>query len=333
MNIFSQPVGYQSIPSGIHRFSLTAEILYVLDGPWQVAWNPPAASEPIPTAMPGACLTFDQWKQRIDRNDPLPPGLGGKILSSVYDPNSGANFATLHLANPDGSDLHAVVNGGWGALSSDGTHLAYVNETGLNLVDLSTGQGFTLNGDGYHVIWSPDDRRIMYTNTFNLFVANADGSAVQTIDTGSAQVIAPMGWLSDNQTIVYSAMGGEGFNVKSYNLQSGETKDLFVVHNKAGFGSVSPDGQWIVFADRVFGDNGWSIFISRVDGSDRRLVAGADVQTAFSSVWSPDGQWLVLNTFNPEDPDGDQIPVLVNPFTCQSLRLNAIHGMVEDWGP
>jgi Tol biopolymer transport system component len=142
-----------------------------------------------------------------------------------------------------------------------------------------------------------------------------------------------VGWLAENQTIVYGAMGGDGFNFKSHNLQSGETKDLFIVHNKAGFGSVSPDGQWIVFTDHVFGENGWSIFISRIDGSDRRLVADTSVPTAFISVWSPDGQWLIINTHKPGDPDGMETPVVVNPFTCQSVRLNAIHSMVEDWGP
>jgi hypothetical protein len=31
--------------------------------------------------------------------------------------------------------------------------------------------------------------------------------------------------------------------------------------------------------------------------------------------------------------DGQQITVLVNPFTCQALRLNTINGSVEDWSP
>jgi Tol biopolymer transport system component len=125
-------------------------------------------------------------------------------------------------------------------------------------------------------------------------------------------------------------MGGDGFTFTSHNLQSGETKELFTIQNKAGYGAISPDGQWIVFADRIFGANNWGIFISRLDGSERKLVAEPEVPTAFASVWGPDGQWLIVNTSN---QDGVQIPVLINPFTCQVARLNNFNGMVEGWSP
>ena len=72
------------------------------------------------------------------------------------------------------------------------------------------------------------------------------------IDTGNAQVISPIGWLPDNQTIVYSVYG-EGFTFIMHNLQSGDTKKLFTAQTKNGFGAISPDGQWIAFPDRVFG--------------------------------------------------------------------------------
>jgi hypothetical protein len=169
----------------------------------------------------------------------------------------------------------------------------------------------------------------MYTNASNLFIANVDGSGLRKIDTGSAQVISPSGWLPDNQTIVYAVMGGDGFTFTTYNLQSGETKKLFTIQNKAGFGAISPDGQWIVFADRIFGANNWGIFISRLDGSERRMVAEPEVPTGFASAWSPDSQWLVVTTLK---NDGSYIPVLVNPFTCEVARLN-INGAIEGWSP
>jgi len=125
-------------------------------------------------------------------------------------------------------------------------------------------------------------------------------------------------------------MGGDGFTYKTYNLQSGEMKEVFTIQNKAGYGAISPAGQWIVFADRIFGATNWGIFISRMDGSERRMVAEPEVPTAFASVWGPDGQWLIINTMN---PDGLQVPVLVNPFTCQSARLHNVNGFIEGWSP
>jgi WD40 repeat protein len=167
-------------------------------------------------------------------------------------------------------------------------------------------------------------------------VINADGSDMQTIDTGSAEIISSVGWLPDNQTIVYGAMDGNGYTFTTYNLENGETKKLFSFQNKAGYGAVSPDGQWIVFNDKGFGVDNWGIFIARLDGSQRRLVAATDIGTAFTSVWIQGAskgisdQWLIINTQN---TDGIQIPVLLNPFTCQAVRLQNVNGMVEGWSP
>lgn len=169
---------------------------------------------------------------------------------------------------------------------------------------------------------------MMFINTFNMYVVNADGSSLQRVNTASAQVLAPVGWLPDNQTVVYSVLSGDGFNLKIYNLQSGETKDLCTIHNKAGYGAISPDGQWIVFADREFGATNWGIFISRLDGSEYKRVVEPEVPTAFMSVWGPDGQWLIVNA---RDVNDKNIPVLVNPFTCEAFSLNQVNGMVEGW--
>jgi Tol biopolymer transport system component len=89
-------------------------------------------------------------------------------------------------------------------------------------------------------------------------------------------------------------MDGGKFGFKSHNLQTGETKDLFTVQNKSGFGSVSPDGGRILYASSVFSTQGYDIFLSRIDGSERRRIAGADVP-ATTAVWSPDGGWSSIH--------------------------------------
>jgi hypothetical protein len=325
-SIINSQMTYGNKPTGAHRFSITASIPRVVPGPWQITWDPPTSTEPVPTPAPGACLTRDKWKELAGRDDVLPPGVGGRIVTTA---NEGDPLPAIYVSTIGGTTPQKLGTAAWPSLSADGTKLAYSGEDGIRVQDLSTGENIALGTDGYRITWSPDTTRLMYTTTFHLYVVNADGSGLQEIDTGSAQVISPAGWLADNQTIVYSVMGGDGFNLKSHNLQSGETKELFTIHNKAGYASVSPDGNWIVFADRIFGDSNWSIFISRADGSDRRLVAEPEVPTAFFSIWGPDSRWLVLNT---QDPEGKPIPVLVNPFTCQAFHTDTINSFVEGWG-
>ncbi|MCL4260439.1 MAG: PD40 domain-containing protein, partial [Anaerolineales bacterium] len=325
LTVFNVQTTYKDMPTGVRRFSFEFWIPYEVSGPWQAQWNPPLSSEPIPTPQAGACLTLEKWNQLASQDGALLSGVDGKIVVTI---NEGGVLPAIYVGNPNGIDLQKIAIGAWPSLSNDGTQLVYSAQDGLHVVNLPSGQNSVLGVDGYRIIWSPDDTRWMFTNTFSIYVVNADGSGLQKMNIPSGQVLAPVGLLPDNQTIVYSALSGDGFNLKTYNLQSNETKDLFTIHNKAGYGAISPDGQWIVFADRQFGETNWGIYISRLDGSERKLVVEPEVPTAFMSVWGPNGQWLVVNA---RDANDKNIPILVNPFTCEMYPLNQVDGMVEGW--
>ena len=238
--IFSIGTTYGSLPVGLHSFTISASIPDLISGPWQVTWDPPMVEASTLTAEPGACLTLDKWNQLVDRNDPLPAGLGGKILTTV---NEGGLLPVIYASSLDGTNLQKIETGAWPSLSLDRTYLAYSSADGLHFLDLSTLQNFAPGMDGHNLIWSPDSTRIFFSTTFNLYIVNVDGSGLQKIDTGSAEIVSSVGWQPDNHTIVYSPMGGDGFTFTTYNLQSGETRKLFSFQNKAGFGAVSPDGS------------------------------------------------------------------------------------------
>jgi hypothetical protein len=325
--LFYAGITYRNIPSGAHHYSISFIVPVDVQGPWQVTWNPPASTAPTPTPQGQACLTRDRWQQIMAQSSPLPPGITGKLLLTT---DEGGLLPAGYLSTLDGTTLRKFDSGSWPSLSPDGQHLLYGGGDALHVVDLPTGRDTTFVNDGYAHHWSPDSSRLLYTTTSGLYVVNPDGSSLRKIDTVSAQVISVVGWLPDGRTVVYGAMGGAGFTFTTYNLETDETKALFTIQNKAGYGAISPDGQWIVFADRVFGAANWGIFISRLDGSERRLVADPEVPTAFTSIWGPDGKWLVLNT---QSPNADRIPVLVNPFTCETAGLGSIKGLVEGWSP
>jgi len=339
-NVFQGTVAYRGIPSGLHRFSITASVPYVVAGPWEVAWQPPVIPGPTPTPEPVACLTLEGWRQVIERTDSLPAGVGGKIVVSldagVSTPMAepAPSFPQIQISNLDGSDRRTVVSGGHPALSPDGTRLLYTDERGFHLLDLSTGQDSLLGVDGYAPIWSPDSSQILYTSFPGLYVMQADGSGSHEIDVDGAEITPPLGWLPDKQTIIYSVMTGEGFTFVMRNLQTGEEKDLFSFTNKWGFGTVSPDGEWIAFLDRVFGAPPYGVFISRLDGSGRRLVAAPGIPISFRLVWSPDSRWLLMNTsdYRQSDMTPAHRPVLIELSTCRAIALPNVHGDVEGWG-
>jgi hypothetical protein len=43
-----------------------------------------------------------------------------------------------------------------------------------------------------------------------------------------------------------------------------------------------------------------------------------------------DDPWLILNI---QGADDTYLPVLVEPFTCQALRLQGFNEMVDGWSP
>ena len=328
-------MSYGEIPNGLRRFTISATVPYRVSGPWQVVWNPPSTTEPIPTPVPEACLTSEKWGQIKDQPEALPVGLGGKILFTTEAKPPDIN---VFIANLDGSDPRGLVSDYYPSLSPDGTKVLFSADTGLNVFDINSGKAKALEviSGGMSNSWSPDGSRILLDNPPDgLYVVNADGTGLQKIETGSPR-INPIGWLPDNQTIVFGAQIGDIYNLyehvfKTYNLQTGETKSLFPITIKTPIGAISPDGQWIAFNDRLFGANlDGAVFISRLGGSERKLVAMLDNTLAFHPIWSPDGQWLIVNVVELSKPTS---PVLVDPFTCQVVRLNNVNGSIDGWSP
>jgi len=327
-------MAYGEIPSGLRRFTIFSRVPYRISGPWPVVWNPPSTTESVPTSAPEACLTSEKWEQIKGQHEALPAGLGGKILftTDAMPPN-----INVFISNLDGSEPRGLVSDYYPSLSPDGTKLLFSTNTGLNILDINSGQTTALEGisGGMSNIWSPDGTRILIDSGQDPYVINADGTGLQKIETGSVRV-NPIGWLPDNQTIVFGAQVGDVYNLyehvfKTYNLQTGETKSLFPITIKTPIGAISPDGQWIAFNARMFGTNlDGAVFISRLDGSERKLVAMLDSTLAFHPIWSPDGQWLIVNVVEPYKPTS---PVLVNPFTCQSVRLENVRGEAQSWRP
>ena len=175
----------------------------------------------------------DKWEQIKGQHDALPAGLGGKILFTTDAMSPDIN---VFIANLDGSDLRGLLSAYTPSLSPDGTHIAFMTQdVGLNVLDLENGQTVLL-GNGTNPVWSPDGLRIMFYNPPDgLYLANADGTGLQKIETDSPRV-QPVSWLADNQTIVYGAQVGDIYNLyehvfETYNLQTGET-NLFSHHHQ-----------------------------------------------------------------------------------------------------
>ena len=141
--------------------------------------------------------------------------------------------------------------------------------------------------------WSPDGRRIAFASTradgqFDVYSMARDGTDVQrlTLETGTEEEpVADMapGWSPDGARIAFSST--RGGVIDDIWTMDADGSDLVQVTATPIVDEwtprFSPDGDWLLFtASSLAG--GLRIVVARVDGSERRRLAGG----LFSS-WAP----------------------------------------------
>ncbi len=306
----------------------------VLEGNWQTTWNPPAAEAgAMSVFMPQACITLDKWKQAAASPDALPSDFPQKVLLSrgAISPDP-----SLFISRLDGSSDQGLVFG-HGSLSHDGTKLVYNGtENGLRLLDISSGQISTLmnSANDFNPFWSRDGSQIAFTRQTdkgpNIFVMDANGQNVRALtDTADSRTL--IGWMPDGRLMV-SVDQQNVILVQSMDVASGNIETLMTLSQTYnGSISVSPDGAWIAYADKVIGKMYPGIFISRMDGSEKKLLMQLEGWITMASVWSADGKWLTINVTDTNQFQPITVPALMNVDTCQIVPLINLNGEIVEW--
>jgi hypothetical protein len=223
-----------------------------------------------------------------------------------------------------------VTNGGDAAISQDGSRLAYATDAGITVLELASGKPSVLAGiSGRDLHWSPDGSRIAYVNTGGangIFVVGSDGKGPQQLSNLGYESIA--GWSPDGSSLYYAipGAGGNGFLLRSVDVGSGATQDVFVLENsslKAPFPAVSPDGQWIAYRAR---DNS-SVYLKGMDGSPARLLLDNPASATSGIAWEKESHLLGVSLITPQQPDG--VILLMEPDSCKTYRLPGLSGELD----
>ena len=137
--------------------------------------------------------------------------------------------------------------------------------------------------------WSPDGKQIAFTSdrdgTANLYVMNADGTAVHQLTHLTAPAVAYMPtWAGD---LIVFGLHAEEPTMASIHPDGSDLKVLGRGHDPC----ISPDGKRVVYTGEAPG--GVSVFTMDIDGSNKKqIVPDVNPWGAIFPCWSPDGKQI-----------------------------------------
>ncbi|MBI3986492.1 MAG: PD40 domain-containing protein [Lentisphaerae bacterium] len=231
---------------------------------------------------------------------------------------------------------------GFTAIVRGESHPFSMNRDGTNKKDLTTGNdGFTY---GYSA--SPDGKRISYHKSYQVYLADADGSNARHIDTGDPFHFGPL-WSPDGQWIVFLAgkhgdshphvVRADGTGLRKLADRGGyvgwtEVLDVPDFHSASSdVPCWSADSRWVYCTARV----GEAVELTRisVEGTVQQLTHSRPGAAHYHPQGSPDGEWVLFGSTRDgaralyvAGADGSDI----RPITTPTPGMAQMHG---HWQP
>jgi Tol biopolymer transport system component len=141
-----------------------------------------------------------------------------------------------------------------------------------------------------------------------------------------------MAWMPDGVDILYTSALRDGVSINIMNTQTGETRTLFDLNYNATV-VISPDGKRLAFEEMLPLDK-YGLFVSDLDGSNRKLLADGNPYIVTVPYWSPDGDWVIASVHNSEASNEFRSKLaLIQPDTCQIIAVPDLTGYVSSWLP
>jgi serine/threonine-protein kinase len=152
-------------------------------------------------------------------------------------------------------------------LSPDGRRIAFGIAEGRAAGDVwvhdlrrDSLQRVTFGGSSFAPVWSPDGTQLTYTaqqnDTWALLRTDADGSGApeEILDNGHNGMPVAEAWLPDGRTLLYSTqVKDRGWDEFLLTIGERRSRSLVSSPDYDAEGSVSPDGNWIVYTSAEAG--------------------------------------------------------------------------------
>jgi Tol biopolymer transport system component len=194
---------------------------------------------------------------------------------------------------------------GFTALVDGNSHPFRMDRDGRNKIDLTKAS----NEFAYGFNAARDGRRIAYHKSYQVFLANADGSDSRRVETGKPFNFAPT-WSLDGKWVLFLAgehydchpyvVGGDGLGLRKLADRGGykglvEFLDVPDFHGGSSDVPVwSADGRSVFYTAQK--DLAVELFSVGLQGAPERLTTSVAGTLHYHPVPSPDGKWLAYGS-------------------------------------
>lgn len=278
---------------------------------------------------------------RLSRRDLLALALAAPLIPLTSD--------AAEKTPPRQRRLFFTSQGKTALVNADGSGLKYFD---FQVPGQATWQPTQTFPDGHRVLFlSMEPRRDGPGKPFEEYYTQTPTHIwVHDLDTGSLEEICTKGRLAPfmtpalllgNDRVLVQVVSNKVGRIVSMNLDGSDARDFTKPGEGLPYGlSLSPDGRRVAF--HLASPQGYQIWTSDADGSNRIRVAATPDHLYFGTNWSPDGQWVLYQDCHYRDdpahdwsdvcigrPDGTEHRVLTSG---QAMWFGASYGNSKSRG-
>jgi Tol biopolymer transport system component len=287
------------------------------------------------------------------RPTPPPAGIGGQIVFAqftdgkqyeLYVVNADSSYPPTRITyNTEGDNSVIPAESDQPVWSPDNQKIAFriaatTGASGIYLIDPDGMNQTRIASGGFsYPTWSPDGMRVAFTNTFDIFVVNADGSNLNRLTSSPRIEKVQTAWSPDGTTIAFTHTNLDTetfFDIYSIRPDGSALTNLTntsSVHETES--AWSPDGKQIAYT-KWLGGGVLEIWVMNADGSNQHSLP----TRAFGheSTWSSDGKQIAfihqdsMATLYVMNADGsNQHPLIAPLFQDGFATLKPIGGQTH----
>ncbi len=154
--------------------------------------------------------------------------------------------------------------------------------------------------------WTAAQETILFSSaqsgTFALYEMDADGTNTRQLLASTSGDYAPI-ISPDGTQIAFAHAEDDSLNIWVTGRDGNNAHPITAIVGDALSPTWSPDGEQIAYAQRLAGEDGYTLVVMRVDGGEKRPLALPLPDIGGHVDWSSDGQWLLFDAGESNDHD------------------------------